>query len=123
MRKALLAMLFSVAVSTAAFAQAGEQLAFADGSTLMNDNDGGNPEDPGVIFYPNPVRTTLNVKFSQRGNYIVKVYNIVGEQIVEKTIVDGDIISMNMSDFNNGMYFLAYEVDGRVYTRTFSKAQ
>jgi hypothetical protein len=83
---------------------------------------GNNPDEPNVIFYPNPVKTVLNVKFPQKGTYTVKIFNIVGEKISERTIVEDDLIRFNMSDFNNGMYFITYELNGHIYTKTFSKS-
>ena len=78
-------------------------------------------EEVGVIFYPNPVRDNLTVQFPQRGTHTVKVFNIIGEKVAEKTVVDEDIVSMNLSNIQPGVLFLSYEYAGKVYTKKFSK--
>ena len=83
----------------------------------------GQDEGASIVFYPNPVRDYLNVRFPQRGNYTVRVYNIVGEKIAEKSVMEDNIVRMNLSELTAGMYFVSYEYGGKVLTKTFSKAE
>lgn len=78
-----------------------------------------------LSFYPNPVKDVLNVRFKEKGNYTIRIYNIVGEKIREKTVLDDFIVRFDdLSSLPNGMYFLSYEPEsGRVITKTFSKGQ
>lgn len=78
-----------------------------------------------LTFYPNPVKDVLNVRFKEKGNYTIRIYNIVGEKIREKSVLENDIVRFDdLSSLPNGMYFLSYEPEyGRVITKTFSKGQ
>jgi hypothetical protein len=78
-----------------------------------------------LTFYPNPVKDVLNVRFKEKGNYTIRIYNIVGEKIREKSVLENDIVRFDdLSSLPNGMYFLSYEPEyGRVVTKTFSKGQ
>jgi hypothetical protein len=78
-------------------------------------------DDGAVVFYPNPVKDNLHVRFPQRGTYTVRIYNIVGEVVAEKTVIDDDLITFDVASFQNGMFFLSYEVGNKVVTKTFSK--
>lgn len=125
MKRSLLILIFSVFFSMWGYSQSNELIAYADGIEYSNPWDGGIPgQDEGsVIFYPNPVKTTLSVRFPEKGTHVVRVYNIVGEKIAEKSVLDDDVVKLNLSDINNGVYFLSYEFKGKVVTKTFSKTQ
>src|ERR1700679_1716712 len=58
----------------------------------------GTDEPAKVVFYPNPTRDYLNVKFSEKGQHLIRIYNMVGEQIMKKSILDGDLITLDVSD-------------------------
>ncbi len=97
----------------------------ADGSKFefvsSSDFDLGAGDDVKVVFYPNPVKDNLSVKFGNKGDHTVTIYNIIGEKIVEKTGIDTDLIKIDLSDLQKGMYFISYEVSSKVVTKTFSK--
>lgn len=82
---------------------------------------GGQPEN-GVVFYPNPVKDFMSVRFPQRGNHTVRIYNIIGESITEKTALDVEIVEINLSELPKGMYFVSYMYGGKVITKRFSKS-
>jgi len=83
----------------------------------------GADDQPKVVFYPNPTRDFLNVKFSEKGQHLIRIYNMVGEQIMKKEIPDGDLITIDVTTLQKGMYFMSYELDGKIVTKTFSKEQ
>ncbi|MDQ3072511.1 MAG: T9SS type A sorting domain-containing protein [Bacteroidota bacterium] len=84
----------------------------------------GSGQDDQVVFYPNPVKDILNVKFPVKGTHTVYIYNILGEKITDKTVYDADIVRIDLSGLPKGMYFLSYEASpGNVVTKTFSKSQ
>ena len=63
---------------------------------------------PRVHVYPNPVVETLNLKMSNfvEGNYQVKIYNIVGRELMsERHFISNDsTISMNVADLQRGTH-------------------
>jgi hypothetical protein len=133
MKKTLLAIFLFMCISVFSFGQSasgsspGEQLALG-GSAASASNPAGlfatdlGVDDP-VTFYPNPVKDNLSVRFPSKGTYTIRIYNIVGEKVAEKTVLDDDIIKINLSDVPEGMFFLSYEYGGHQITKTFSKSQ
>ncbi|MGZ5244613.1 MAG: T9SS type A sorting domain-containing protein [Bacteroidia bacterium] len=127
MKKLLLIIFIFTGLSSIAFSHNGTggirathgeaYSAFADASLFV----GGQPEN-GVVFYPNPVKDYMSVRFPQRGNHTVRIYNIIGESITEKTALDVEILEINLSDLPKGMYFVSYELGGKVITKRFSKS-
>src|SRR5438309_637706 len=63
-------------------------------SAAANDASGedlqASDEEAKVIFYPNPTKDYLNVKFSERGDHLIHVYNMVGEEVMHKRTPDGN---------------------------------
>jgi hypothetical protein len=74
-----------------------------------------------VIFYPNPVKDNLTVRFPKRGTYTVTIFNILGDKVVDKSVVDETEVKFNLSELQNGVFFLSYEFNGKVVTKRFSK--
>lgn len=57
-----------------------------------------------IIFYPNPVASELNVQFSEKGNYVLTIYNMLGEVVYNSTV--SGAIKIPVSEFSPGMYYL-----------------
>ncbi len=127
MKKLLLTFILFTGLSALAFSQsnAGELLAMnnSGGRTEFTEETafGGGQPEVGVVFYPNPVKDFMTVRFPQRGNHSVRIYNIIGESITQKSAFDVDILEINLSDLPKGMYFVSYELGGKIITKRFSK--
>ena len=71
---------------------------------------------PSVHVYPNPVVESLNLKLNNfnSGNYQVKIYNIVGRELMsERHFISGETtIRMNVADLRKGTYLYSI-VDSR----------
>ncbi len=74
-----------------------------------------------VVFFPNPVKSFLTVRFPRKGNFSVTIYNIIGDKVLTKTSMDDNEIHLDVSDLQNGLYFISYEFGGKVLTKRFSK--
>jgi hypothetical protein len=74
-----------------------------------------------VIFFPNPVKDVLTVRFPRKGNYTVTIFNILGDRVTDKTVLDESDVKLDLSELQNGMFFLSYEFDGKVVSKRFSK--
>ncbi len=75
-----------------------------------------------LSFFPNPVKDNLTVRFKDKGNYTVRIYNVVGAKLKEKSVQDESRLLFDLSDLPKGMYFISYEPgNGRVITKTFQK--
>jgi hypothetical protein len=70
-------------------------------------------ENPLLICYPNPCKTTLNVKYELYNTEIIEieVYNITGESIKNISIKNEEQgiqeFKLNVQKFTNGIYLLA----------------
>lgn len=72
-----------------------------------------------VITYPNPANNEVNVYIN--GGYEMsayQVYNLAGQQLLQATQY-GKSAQINVSDFQNGIYFVKVITDGGVVTKKF----
>ncbi len=68
----------------------------------------------GVQLFPNPARENVNLHFNNRGNYLVNVFNSIGQNVLsfktesDKTIdvtsFSSSIYTVNITDANSGTY-------------------
>jgi hypothetical protein len=73
-------------------------------------------------IYPNPSRDVFNIEFTsyKRQSLVVRVVNILGEQILEDRLDNfaGDYIqSINLENYSKGSYFLEIETDDGVINK------
>lgn len=67
--------------------------------------------------YPNPAvgKTYINVEF-EAPEATLRVYNVLGKLVVEK-VVTSERITLDVSNFTEGIYFYTLEADGEKVTR------
>ena len=68
-------------------------------------------------IYPNPVNDKLIISTNENINEI-RIYNIIGITIYSK---EGNINSIDMTDFNSGLYFINIKTDKGEVTKQFIK--
>ena len=95
--------------------------ALVSGSTSLDVPQGIDDEINNVVFYPNPVKDFLTIKYPKKGNFTVTIYNIIGDKVMTKSVMDDNEIHLDVSDLQNGLYFISYEYAGKVLTKRFSK--
>jgi hypothetical protein len=72
-----------------------------------------------ILVYPNPLKNELFVKFNieRPGNYILEIMDVTGRiisQVQLKPINSGEIIQLNTSTYNPGIYLLKIQTtDGQ----------
>jgi hypothetical protein len=69
-----------------------------------------NLEEKGVIIYPNPVRSILNIELKDDCNKRIIISDITGKIIVEK-VVASEKEYFDMSTFNSGVYLITIYKD------------
>ena len=75
-----------------------------------------------ISFYPNPVKDQLTIKVPVKTSVTVDIYNILGTRV--KTFVHDDVTTtVNISDLQNGVYFIRFTENGKLYTKQFTKAE
>jgi len=60
---------------------------------------------------PNPVKDILSVRTSKNGQ--LTIYNLIGNKVYETDVLDK--VTIDFSEFQNGVYFLNLKVDSKSY--------
>jgi hypothetical protein len=75
-----------------------------------------------VCFFPNPVKEQLNLKFQSKEAIAVDIFNVLGTRV--KTFIhSGTNSQVNIGELQNGVYFLRFTENGKLYTKQFTKAE
>lgn len=77
-----------------------------------------NQEALNFNIYPNPVSSILTIETEQNCNGGIEIYDVNGKLIQSKN-VDGKVIKIDVSEWENGVYFLNFEVGGRKVVKRF----
>jgi len=73
-------------------------------------------------FYPNPVKDRLNIKFNAREAVTIEIYNVLGTKV--KSFVHSGLESeLNISDLQNGIYFIRYRNGSQTISKPFTKSE
>ncbi len=71
-------------------------------------------EDKSISVYPNPTNRKINI---EANNIVeIEVVNIVGQNVATY-IVNNDFCEIDMSNFNEGIYFVNVKTDNRIITK------
>jgi hypothetical protein len=73
-------------------------------------------------FFPNPAKDRLVVKYSTREQIQINIYNILGAKV--KTINhSGNETEINISDLQNGIYFIRFKDGNQTISKSFTKSE
>lgn len=65
--------------------------------------------NPKFNIYPNPSNSVINIELPKNENIeICKVYSTPGELLKTVTVMKNDAVSIDVSAFKNGLYFLEF---------------
>lgn len=78
-----------------------------------------------VALYPNPVRNALRIQFDvpEPGDFLVEIQDVNGKVISQeqyKQVFPGDVIPVDMSRYEYGVYFFRISTFDREQTRVVS---
>ena len=80
---------------------------FSNNSILNLTNSGSNSIiRPKISLWPNPTKKIVEVKLPNYENREINIYNVNGSQLFHISDVTKEKIIIDISDFDNGMYFL-----------------
>lgn len=68
--------------------------------TGINNIDG----NSGFGMYPNPAQNTLTINNHGNQQYNLSVYNMLGQEVLRKTSIAGNVTNFDISALNNGVY-------------------
>jgi len=72
------------------------------------------------IFYPNPAKDELVLKYNSKENIQVEIFNILGSKVKTFNLYGGQT-NINISELENGIYFLRLKDEGKTISKTFTK--
>lgn len=77
-----------------------------------------------VISYPNPVSNILHISLSNKkrkliSNNEIKIYDVLGRLVLQKTVSQTNEIQIEISNFETGLYFL--EINNNEFKSSFVK--
>jgi blue copper oxidase len=79
-------------------------------------------EKTNFVVFPNPVSNFLSIKFqNQIQQAEIKVLNVLGETILSQYINNTSNPTIDVTGFNNGIYFLQVRTNNKFYTQKFIK--
>ncbi len=61
----------------------------------------------GLSLYPNPLiqSATISFDYKQNEKYLLRIYNMAGQKVMEKTDISSGQIRIDRKDMTNGLYF------------------
>jgi gingipain R len=71
-----------------------------------------------IVIFPNPTTGSFDIKFNQYLNYqnaTVSVFNVLGERLMEKKIIDNSPIHMDAGALQAGVYLVELKVNQSIY--------
>lgn len=74
------------------------------------------------MMYPNPAKDRLTIKYNTRETVNIEIYNVLGTKV--KSIAHSGLESdINVSDLQNGIYFVRYKNGNQMVSKTFTKSE
>jgi hypothetical protein len=70
-----------------------------------------------MTIYPVPAKDIINVEFVGIENYQINMYNSLGQKIKTVQNLEVDKLALDVSNIDNGLYFLEFIKDGQRDTR------
>ena len=69
------------------------------------------PENGGIKIYPNPTNGVLNLIIDQSGPLTITISNLLGEMVYNNETVNhnNSVIKIDLSQFENGLYFVTVQ--------------
>lgn len=82
--------------------------------TITNQSVGFNSnENEQICIYPNPSYNIINISGNNKSNSELKIYSVNGKIVMTKKIIDSNS-AIDISNFENGIYFIYIESKGEI---------
>lgn len=68
-----------------------------------------------IIIFPNPTQSTITISSQLNFNdVIIRLINVMGQSIIEKSDIIGNSLEFNISDYSSGLYFIEIIDNGNI---------
>ncbi|TVZ56146.1 putative secreted protein (Por secretion system target) [Lutibacter sp. Hel_I_33_5] len=74
-----------------------------------------------VSIYPNPASNNLNIEVDNQQIKSVKIFNLLGKEVMQKSINNSSLKNINISQLTKGMYVIQLKTADNSFTRKFIK--
>jgi hypothetical protein len=75
-----------------------------------------------VSFFPNPAKDVITLKYQTTKAIDVTIYNVLGAKVKSFTHNTNET-SLNISDLEKGMYFIRFNDNGNIISKSFTKSE
>lgn len=72
-----------------------------------------------IKIYPNPVNSILQIQLPKTNNYIVSILDFLGNKVFEKTILNQNLFSLDLSTLKKGLYLVIINNNQEIYSSKF----
>ncbi len=79
------------------------------------------PTAPGIALYPNPVSDIVHIRLPSTGNGSLLIADAAGKEVHQAAVSAPDQISIDISQWAPGTYFVQYRINGQYYHTKFIK--
>ena len=73
-------------------------------------------ENNRILIYPNPASTYVNISLGSVVNANIKIFNTIGQVILNQNYDAVNTIEINTSEFNTGIYFVEINTGNKIIT-------
>ncbi len=79
-------------------------------------------DNSSIRIFPNPARDIVNIHLdgSVHAGSTIRMYNMIGEEIINSSNAQSDKIRLDVSDLKTGMYFIEISSDSGTFTKKLS---
>ena len=70
-----------------------------------------------VSLFPNPTSNILNIRVDNQQIESVKIYNLLGKEVIQLSAKNETLNKIDISHFTNGIYILQIKTDSNSYTK------
>ncbi|OJU76470.1 MAG: hypothetical protein BGO09_16230 [Bacteroidetes bacterium 47-18] len=79
------------------------------------------PASSGIVLYPNPAADILHIRLSLGGDGSLLIAGAAGREVYQAAVTAPDHISIDISQWAPGTYFVQYRINGQSYHTKFIK--
>ena len=74
--------------------------------------------DNGIVLYPNPVNSVINITSNNSNIHSFDLYNAIGVRVISISDINSKVMTVNRNELNSGIYISKItDTDGNTVVR------